>query len=139
MFLLIHAARAGNRGTKKISIHLMFLLIRDIRSVYDTHVYFNTSHVSINRRARFNQVLVHIRISIHLMFLLIQMGTRQDQDYFYFNTSHVSINQIREKQDPEEVNFNTSHVSINRLNTGNLETAYKYFNTSHVSINLNHV
>ena len=73
----------------------MFLLIRDIRSVYDTHV--------------------------------------------YFNTSHVSINQIREKQDPEEVNFNTSHVSINRLNTGNLETAYKYFNTSHVSINLNHV
>ena len=67
------------------------------------------------------------------------MGTRQDQDYFYFNTSHVSINQIREKQDPEEVNFNTSHVSINRLNTGNLETAYKYFNTSHVSINLNHV
>ena len=91
----------------------MFLLIaRGSEAILGT-TNFNTSHVSINRRARFNQVLVHIRISIHLMFLLIQMGTRQDQDYFYFNTSHVSINQIREKQDPEEVNFNTSHVSIN--------------------------
>ena len=91
MFLLIgHSNRV--RRSEAISIHLMFLLISGQRMHYRIKSnYFNTSHVSINRksggqdhsRRNFNTSHVSINhrffkadcsilyISIHLMFLLI--------------------------------------------------------------------
>ena len=92
MFLLIgHSNRV--RRSEAISIHLMFLLISGQRMHYRIKSnYFNTSHVSINRksggqdhsRRNFNTSHVSINhrffkadcsilyISIHLMFLLIE-------------------------------------------------------------------
>ena len=55
---------------RKISIHLMFLLIGITLETTCLSCYFNTSHVSINRKAAEDDLL----------------------DIRYFNTSHVSIN-----------------------------------------------
>ena len=57
---------------RKISIHLMFLLIGITLETTCLSCYFNTSHVSINRKAAEDDLL----------------------DIRYFNTSHVSINQV---------------------------------------------
>ena len=114
----------------------MFLLIfSPLPALLLPVLYFNTSHVSINR----------------------QTATRKQRSTTYFNTSHVSINQIINFwHERAERHFNTSHVSINR----NRQPGFKrrrnisihlmflliissvavfmtdyYFNTSHVSIN----
>ena len=94
MFLLIAAAAPSDNTTTVISIHLMFLLIRyPIRSRWIRNIYFNTSHVSINRVMRGQTV----------------------QNYLHFNTSHVSINPDQRAQHGcSSRYFNTSHVSINQ-------------------------
>ena len=76
--------------------------------------YFNTSHVSINRRQK-----------------------RQPELWQnYFNTSHVSINQRSRKTcSRKSLYFNTSHVSINLSQEGDAFNTKNNFNTSHVSIN----
>ena len=79
---------------RKISIHLMFLLIGITLETTCLSCYFNTSHVSINRKAAEDDLL----------------------DIRYFNTSHVSINPGCEKPLTAcMIHFNTSHVSINLL------------------------
>ena len=136
MFLLIgHSNRV--RRSEAISIHLMFLLISGQRMHYRIKSnYFNTSHVSINRksggqdhsRRNFNTSHVSINhrffkadcsilyISIHLMFLLIEYLEAQGDPQKNFNTSHVSINLFRAGCPcTTNFNFNTSHVSINQF------------------------
>ena len=57
--------------SRRISIHLMFLLIFTIPAIeISAPIYFNTSHVSINR-IRDDALEAEYVISIHLMFLLI--------------------------------------------------------------------
>ena len=145
--------------SRRISIHLMFLLICNCRAVRRcSWQYFNTSHVSIN--------LIHIlpfwnayRISIHLMFLLIAAAAPSDNTTtvisihlmfllirypirsrwirnIYFNTSHVSINPSCNCGEYDRFyHFNTSHVSINPAIECTMCHPEVYFNTSHVSIN----
>ena len=115
MFLLIAAAAPSDNTTTVISIHLMFLLIRyPIRSRWIRNIYFNTSHVSINRVMRGQTV----------------------QNYLHFNTSHVSINHGDFKTlSVLDGDFNTSHVSINQFRLKNERNIKLNFNTSHVSIN----
>ena len=97
-----------NRGSsrtsqqhRKISIHLMFLLIRDSL-----------------------EAALLGKISIHLMFLLIGSGSLPKFLDANFNTSHVSINRV-----PSAITafcfwkFNTSHVSINLVPT---DANYRY-------------
>ncbi len=93
MFLLIILEALPQRAWLEISIHLMFLLIRyPIRSRWIRNIYFNTSHVSINRVMRGQTV----------------------QNYLHFNTSHVSINPSCNCGEYDRFyHFNTSHVSIN--------------------------
>ena len=93
MFLLITTSNYWFYTDLSISIHLMFLLIRyPIRSRWIRNIYFNTSHVSINRVMRGQTV----------------------QNYLHFNTSHVSINPDQRAQHGcSSRYFNTSHVSIN--------------------------
>ena len=94
MFLLIQGRCPLQEMRCKISIHLMFLLILACCSPTSPTSYFNTSHVSINRRgcsgfgapqddfntshvsinrADENACRMHSIISIHLMFLLISL------------------------------------------------------------------
>ena len=54
----------------RISIHLMFLLIKMSWKRTRSQWNFNTSHVSINPRGT-GRTLEKVQISIHLMFLLI--------------------------------------------------------------------
>ena len=96
-----------------ISIHLMFLLIRWLPNNVCIMLYFNTSHVSINRSGRLTEYYIlrnfntsHVSInpgspvlppdrsviSIHLMFLLIMSHQTVQSSTPHFNTSHVSIN-----------------------------------------------
>ena len=136
MFLLIILEALPQRAWLEISIHLMFLLIRyPIRSRWIRNIYFNTSHVSINRVMRGQTV----------------------QNYLHFNTSHVSINPSCNCGEYDRFyHFNTSHVSINRRGCSTVarrrgisihlmflligickpeRQAKTNFNTSHVSIN----
>ena len=69
----------------------MFLLIEEDLQVRAFANDFNTSHVSINRRAA-GKPGIFIGISIHLMFLLIMLARNWRFSPAYFNTSHVSIN-----------------------------------------------
>ena len=83
------------------------------QAVFTGDPYFNTSHVSINRRTCFcrqtgTDISIHLMfllidivnavikigsiISIHLMFLLIRTKIKSIWEYGDFNTSHVSIN-----------------------------------------------
>ena len=101
--------------TNFISIHLMFLLIPERIQKYPQIIYFNTSHVSINR-LWYLRSLRSSPISIHLMFLLILSRSHS----FSFTDN----------------NFNTSHVSINLLHFIHALRELFHFNTSHVSINL---
>ena len=144
--------------TNFISIHLMFLLIPERIQKYPQIIYFNTSHVSINR-LWYLRSLRSSPISIHLMFLLILSRSHSfsftDNN---FNTSHVSINPMRTKPTRSRLhNFNTSHVSINLSLCGGVGYDFlisihlmfllilspkfwsihqiQNFNTSHVSIN----
>ena len=98
-------------------------------------IYFNTSHVSINRcTAHQRHSFVHI--SIHLMFLLICNRHGIPCSCHNFNTSHVSINHGDFKTlSVLDGDFNTSHVSINQTGYSWQRIAKTYFNTSHVSIN----
>ena len=98
---------------RRISIHLMFLLIKLLSVMPALNVYFNTSHVSINPSST-SAHKSFCNISIHLMFLLIF--------YLFFFL-------------PDQVNFNTSHVSINPVRIRDRTSTKAYFNTSHVSIN----
>ena len=76
---------------ERISIHLMFLLIRVCFGGRKWHT-----------------------ISIHLMFLLIALPPSPGCPLVHFNTSHVSINRLmRIDQNGPNYHFNTSHVSIN--------------------------
>ena len=137
MFLLIILEALPQRAWLEISIHLMFLLIRyPIRSRWIRNIYFNTSHVSINRVMRGQTV----------------------QNYLHFNTSHVSINPSCNCGEYDRFyHFNTSHVSINPARSNGAAAGKKisihlmfilierdkpfrcispcYFNTSHVYIN----
>ena len=81
MFLLIPWwGRKGYYGFN-ISIHLMFLLILIATTVhYRWTFYFNTSHVSINLRAK----------------------SKRRRLRWYFNTSHVSINPGRAGESPAD-------------------------------------
>ena len=55
-----------------ISIHLMFLLIRELDQEVRKQIdHFNTSHVSINPMEKRDILRIPV-ISIHLMFLLIK-------------------------------------------------------------------
>ena len=113
MFLLIgHSNRV--RRSEAISIHLMFLLISGQRMHYRIKSnYFNTSHVSINRKSG-----------------------GQDHSRRNFNTSHVSINPGNARTFPVFCSdFNTSHVSINQKLHCFSCRGRANFNTSHVSIN----
>ena len=69
----------------------MFLLIHIRMEQGQPERYFNTSHVSINRRGC-STVARRRGISIHLMFLLIGICKPERQAKTNFNTSHVSIN-----------------------------------------------
>ncbi len=115
MFLLIVTVQKSTLLGTGISIHLMFLLIVDIRTRKIDPKNFNTSHVSINPASMLLICLFYI-ISIHLMFLLIYFFQHFVTRKNYFNTSHVSINLAL----PYLLlglmsNFNTSHVSINQV------------------------
>ena len=55
------------------------------------HLYFNTSHVSINPGPYVTKGGGNV-ISIHLMFLLIGLVYTTSGETNHFNTSHVSIN-----------------------------------------------
>jgi len=71
MFLLIREDAIDVDRYKLISIHFMFLLINYLSSIpHSFNHNFNTSHVSINPRFRLLALCDDI-ISIHLMFLLI--------------------------------------------------------------------
>ena len=113
MFLLIGLGRLvhGNRGYFNtshvsinlshhayvgvgigISIHLMFLLIRQ-----GVHLNIRISSISIHLMFLLIcclpiQPLFLFHISIHLMFLLIAVLAASDVGFKNFNTSHVSIN-----------------------------------------------
>ena len=104
MFLLIDRRGGFCIRRKVISIHLMFLLIDPARC----------------------KALATFLISIHLMFLLIPDPAPLETIFgIYFNTSHVSINLGKGKYDSEiEKHFNTSHVSINRGHPFAGHTAY---------------
>ena len=137
MFLLISCALFSLLLLPRISIHLMFLLIRELDQKVRKQIdYFNTSYVFINHEAMTMKSWKN-PISIHLMFLLIlRPSLRPEPRSDYFNTSHVSINlcgPLREKR--SEAHFNTSHVSINLSGMAGSNSKLYNFNTSHVSIN----
>ena len=114
MFLLISCALFSLLLLPRISIHLMFLLIRELDQKVRKQIdYFNTSYVSINHEAMTMKSWKN-PISIHLMFLLI----------VFWQSWHLP-----------GTNFNTSHVSINLLSWSGAYFQYIHFNTSHVSIN----
>ena len=92
MFLLIKGGRRYQPAPFLISIHLMFLLIsvcvgngKPIRCI-SIHLMFLLIKWHLPER------IVVCRISIHLMFLLILSGTKTENKEEDFNTSHVSIN-----------------------------------------------
>ena len=115
MFLLIAGGKLCLKQIITISIHLMFLLIKNSSPSVSSITDFNTSHVSINPpvpwmwslawwisiHLMFLLIVLHQKwrkiyphISIHLMFLLIFNGLLSEKMvYKDFNTSHVSINQ----------------------------------------------
>ena len=111
----INPARSnGAAAGKKISIHLMFLLIFKV----------------------WVPLVTGCTISIHLMFPLIESKSSYISGFKNFNTSHVSINPAIEcTMCHPEVYFNTSHVSINPDQRAQHGCSSRYFNTSHVSIN----
>ena len=158
MFLLIILEALPQRAWLEISIHLMFLLIRyPISSRWIRNIYFNTSHVSINRVMRgqtvqnylhFNTSHVSInparsngaaagkKISIHLMFLLI-FKVWVPLVTGCTISIHLMFPLIESKSSYISgfKNFNTSHVSINPAIECTMCHPEVYFNTSHVSIN----
>ena len=78
---------------KKISIHLMLMLIR----------FKNAAHSVWNR------------ISIHLMLMLIWKALIFHQSKTNFNTSHVNVNPLNVISSTFYLSyFNTSHVNVNR-------------------------
>ena len=89
----INPARSnGAAAGKKISIHLMFLLIFKV----------------------WVPLVTGCTISIHLMFPLIESKSSYISGFKNFNTSHVSINPDQRAQHGcSSRYFNTSHVSIN--------------------------
>ena len=115
MFLLIQRLRRFLPSCMCISIHLMFLLIRQCFIHQRLFHHFNTSHVSINQKySKGTQsawgISIHLmfllikdtkrrgksscKISIHLMFLLILIAVQTVVNVLHFNTSHVSINPL---------------------------------------------
>ena len=71
MFLLIEKDDLFCDKRQPISIHLMFLLIKNpVQRILSAPKHFNTSHVSINRYC-YCCYYCCLWISIHLMFLLI--------------------------------------------------------------------
>ena len=104
----------GARRLGEISIHLMFLLIQPVPSLWHLDYHFNTSHVSINHGCKLRKWRIENN----------------------FNTSHVSINPAAHAgRGCRSRYFNTSHVSINLWPRKNAFGWWIYFNTSHVSIN----
>ena len=142
---------------RRISIHLMFLLIKLLSVMPALNVYFNTSHVSINPSST-SAHKSFCNISIHLMFLLIRY-LWQKSAAGYTISIHLMFLLITEPDAgrnrgsvisihlmfllifylffflPDQVNFNTSHVSINPVRIRDRTSTKAYFNTSHVSIN----
>ncbi len=93
MFLLIFTYGKKQNKHNAISIHPMFLLIQGQAPLNWRQVYFNTSHVSINRMPASSGV-INSKISIHPMFLLISCTIGIFRNTSNFNTSHVSINLV---------------------------------------------
>ena len=54
-------------------------------------MYFNTSHVNVNR-ITFHICYHSVPISIHLMLMLIAFHVAFNPNGVYFNTSHVNVN-----------------------------------------------
>ena len=82
MFLLITVTKYWQNCWCGISIHLMFLLIPDTSQRRFSPFYFNTSHVSINRKEE-SKMLIKC----------------------HFNTSHVSINLCSHFRHPAQSAF----------------------------------
>ena len=157
MFLLIYVRCIWKKRKKQISIHLMFLLIGKCKIMGMRHLYFNTSHVSINPtvtrcrtdkpvisihlmflliHAPYGQVGRHGGISIHLMFLLIRRAWKNFWQREDFNTSHVSINLTSWFMKRFMIGISIHLMFLLILGTTKCATLWYWnFNTSHVSIN----
>ncbi len=112
MYRLNHLPFLSANRLTRISIHHMYRLNRRNRLQLQPVLYFNTSHVSVERSWHARRGGTRC-ISIHHMYRLNKTAMR----YALAND-----------------NFNTSHVSVERPSNTSCIMAHFYFNTSHVSV-----
>ena len=116
MLMLITFLIKQRQSRRYISIHLMLMLIASLLRSILILIYFNTSHVNVNRNTCEKPVI----------------------DSYYFNTSHVNVN-LYDMQGQHIIFSISIHLMLMliRITLVIYFPCLRNFNTSHVNVNLN--